>query len=277
MNITKKIVTGLIAISLILMTSYSVWAQDIKNVSEKEYKIGSKGQLMRQLKSKTEKPEDVFKNTSPMAIKEYNEYLKEEVINAMSQLSQKSEMEFDITKPETVSKSSKVELEDGTIVELTETVGAANPLLAKMNATLNYIGSVASSYNFGAIVGTHSYGERYYQCKYKIRFTAYPDTVCSLYTYFDASKSRGFTATGTSTAGSSTWFPVSLAKSSKITDSTARTVGTDINGQGDYTATLAGYNGVGAASWEVTMRSTIKLNALYNTTYKSTASNTVYR
>lgn len=273
MNKTKKI-SSLVLVFLILITSSTVFAIEPEKILNEEYSINSTSELIETFKLESENGElksedskEILENTDPIIIKEYNNYLEEEVINAMSELSNESEMQFDINDSKEIIKTNSIELNDGTIIELTETIGDVDQTLSKFNLI----------FNVASVTGTHNYGSRYYQCKYNIKYVGYPDTVCSLYTYFNASKSSGFTATSTSTAGSSTVAPTTLSKSSRITDSRAERVGYDINGQGDYNATIIGYNGVGIVSYDISMVSTIRLDALNSTTYKSTAWNTIYK
>lgn len=275
MNNIKRVISSLVLIFLILITSSVAMASE---VSGKEYLINSKTQLIKELKYlsddnntnktlQTKKYEQILKNTDPTVIEEYKVYSKEQVVNAMNELSKKGGVKFDKNNRDTITQENGIELEDGTVVTLTEKVGNIDSSTIAFNRLMG----------IASITGTHNYGNRFYSFQYQVAKTPYPDTKLGLSTSFNASKSSGLTATSTSTAGCSSFYPVQITKkTSKVTDSTAKTVGTDINGQGDYTY-KAIVEGREIWAYDVTLISTVRLDALNSTTYKSTASNTVIK
>lgn len=133
-------------------------------------------------------------------------------------------------------------LDDGTIVEV---ITVDSPVLEKRPL----------------LKATQNYGSRSYSVKTRVYHVLYPDGWTGLVTYYNVGKG-GLTATSTSSAGTTSIFPLQISKSTKITDKRAEKVGTDINGQGNYTLTYIGYNGIGLASYDRVIISTIKLTKL---------------
>ncbi|EUJ53033.1 hypothetical protein [Listeria fleischmannii] len=240
---------------IVFMGLILVYSSFIPNSASAEkttgkYEIDTISELKSQIKDfkddgsllNEEKREEIIENTKPEILEEYTEDLSEKVNEATNELSSSTQLEIDISDNEVYKNHDMKILDDGTIVEV---ITVDSPVLEKRPL----------------LKATQNYGSRSYSVKTRVYHVLYPDGWTGLVTYYNVGKG-GLTATSTSSAGTTSIFPLQISKSTKITDKRAEKVGTDINGQGNYTLTYIGYNGIGLASYDRVIISTIKLTKL---------------
>lgn len=255
---------SLLVVLSILLCSAPVFALTDSNT---KYSITSVQQLIEISKSlgedgfSAEEKSYLIDNTDPVVLEAYYKEMDIKIIDAMNQLAEENQL-VGTDRGESITQSEDaVVLEDGTTVTLIQEVGEDS----------SYIGG---GMGIESISGENTYGSnKYYYCEYDVA-AFYPSGKIALKTYFNASKTSGFTATSTNIAGTSAFWPVIINGSSQITDKYAPIVGHDINGQGNYDVyiNIAGVN-VYQRHW--TMTSYIKLTALNETTYGFLAYNVV--
>lgn len=194
--------------------------------------------------SKITKPEqELLAKTNPEVIEQYNQLLVEELSNFSIDLKDSPTGDGEVTYnlPQTGAKIT---------VTSTSTLIEQDPQIGIQSYRIHRL-----------------YGKYKYEIKYKITAALYPDSICGLITNYTA-KADGLRLTSASKAGTTSIFPTTIVASASITDNRAEKIGYDINAQGDYTVTIAGYNGVGLYSFDMTIISTVVWDA--------SASNSIY-
>ncbi|CEG29817.1 hypothetical protein [Bacillus sp. B-jedd] len=197
----------------------------------------------------------IFENTDPSVLDAYILKLSNEFQEAVNELSEEASLlngeSFEITS----------ETESNGLVTLTVSKDLESPVITKeFPISTGDMVTLASTPTSKQL--TQSFGDKVYKIDYAFYHLLYPDTHMVLNMFYKLNSS-GITMTSTSKAGSYAVFPSTVSGSTKITDARAEKVGYDVNAQGDYKWTLAGYNGVGIASVAVTLIGTVKLVDLY--------------
>jgi hypothetical protein len=235
---------------LFAVSSSPVHAEtDSLTADSQEYQIDSMSELKEEIQDINSDlhqldDEDAYQNlveqTNPEVIQKYSQQLDDEIANAINEATE--DLVLDTTEDIIVTNS--VELPDGGVVEVEQSlVREENPEGIEPLAMDIY-------YPYGTNTA--------YKATVEIRHILYPATKLVLQTGFNIS-SKGIRATYASKAGTSAFFPNTVSSSAQITDSTAYTVGHDINAQGDYDYAAVGVGGSGVFSSSHTIISTIKL------------------
>lgn len=256
---TKKFKYALAAFAF---TSFITLSATSVNAETKEYRINNlqtlqseivklnaipSGNSEQESDDKIQYREEILKNTNPKVLDEYVSNLTNDLKN----------VELEASFEDTVSSS--LDSEDvpkvySDSVHLSNSQADVEIVAVDAPVENNIISSpvLAATSNSTVKNGTHNY-----KVLKSVYHTLFPDTKLYLTTTYTASKS-GLRAEGASTAGTYALLPVTVSKSAHITDSVAKSVGANINAQGDYTVTYAGYNGVGIFSYDYTITSYIK-------------------
>lgn len=108
---------------------------------------------------------------------------------------------------------------------------------------------------------THSFGNRVTNRKDTIYHFGWPDGKIQLNTRYNLSR-NGIEITGTDHSGTSTIFPSTVVGSTKVEIKNARTNGSIARSLGQYTYTIAGYNGIGLYTIHPTTRTTYTLRSI---------------
>ncbi|MEK5176729.1 hypothetical protein NST63_26675 [Heyndrickxia sp. FSL W8-0496] len=243
---------------LVLMFSVFLLLPSISSAAEStEYKYKTLEefyQAAKILKADSSKTEEeigdlLLKNTDPIVLNQYFDEFFNEVNSSMEVLMEKANKEsLNINTKNnngTILYNDKIYLSHGEKVQI----------IIKDEPEAS-IGITGSEYK--------EYGNRRYTATFKINAIAWPDSTISLVNHYKIG-SYGLKMTSVDSAGTTAIFPTTIkVVSTDITDGVAEKVGYDINGRGQYTVTIGGYNGIGLITRHYTLTSTIKLEKLYN-------------
>lgn len=241
---------------------------DINNIEDLKAEIVKLNEIPsvngEESEKKIDKRQDIMESTNPKILEEYNTLLAEDLKDFYSS----DESEF------LISQNSPAVVEDSTatIAELSQSDAEIEI------STENVSTGIDSGIQLFA-VNKKSFGDHDYKVDHNIRATLYPDSHTVLITNYKV-KSTGLSINYVSTSGTYAIFPTTITKRALITDKTATSVGTDINGLGEYNVTIGGYNGIGLVSFDMRIASTIKWTAkssngqTVSTSYKVTGDKT---
>ena len=210
------------------------------NAAENEYQITDINMLKEEIvklnhitdetPEKIELRKEIMEDTNPLVLEEYNNILVDDLKDFYSS-NDNEEVEL-ATGHELPNSEAEVKV---TAVDVEEFNSNISPMQRVKKST----------------------GDHNYTVDHNIKATLYPDSHTVLVTNYKV-KSTGLSLNYTSTAGTHAIFPTTITKSSRIIDGSATTVGSDINGLGEYNVTIGGYNGIGLLSFDMTITSTVK-------------------
>lgn len=237
------------------ITNLSDFLQEGKEIIENEKKapklnkskkIKSSNSLISSSQSLSDEELSLVKKTSPEVFEQYSELLETELAN------------FKISEDESAEGDSEVTYilpQSGAEITVTATDELSNDVITESSSVNNIQALSLVSRPFG----TYSY-----KIAYAIRAIGYSDSKCGLVTTYTA-KSDGLRLTSTSTAGTFGIFPTNIVASSKAIDTRAEKIEYDINAQGNYKVTIGGYNGIGIATFDMSITSTVRWDAKTST------------
>ncbi|MBN1040230.1 hypothetical protein FDB39_17320 [Clostridium botulinum] len=241
-NLKRLLSTSLVLLSVVSFgfTPKSVFASETKN-----YNINTIEDLKNEVEilnsntfQKSENDlitQNLIEETDPNVFKSYLENLNDEIQGIIDN---SENIKFFVDTNNSTSSNQEFTLSDGGIVEITQSISPVQKIQSRK---------------------FYPWGDNEYKYTYKVKHTLFPDTQLCLTTIFDVGK-NAIECTSSSTKGTSAIIPVTVSKSSKVYKSKAKNHGEYIGAQGDYTVTVAGYDGIGLVSLDFTVKSKIVLD-----------------
>ncbi|KGR90258.1 hypothetical protein CD30_12895 [Ureibacillus massiliensis 4400831 = CIP 108448 = CCUG 49529] len=233
---------------------------ELSSVQKYEYnslikEVSAINQSSKSQLNKKEAVEKLLQNANKDVVRAYANQINKEIqdtINSFDPVSSTELVNQTFVQEKVLSDGSKIVLtiEDKPVLEqgLDESASMDFQILSEQD-TLNI-----------------GYGSRYLTYTFHYYAAAYPDPTFVLTTYYDADRYNGLTGTSTSTAGTSTIFPYSIATHNHdIIDDRAESAGTSISSQADFTLAGIGFNGIGLIQLDITLRTKITLNSIGST------------